>query len=81
MLDIEKAIYNPASVFKRPAEVLKTDIPLSTAQKIELLERWAYDVKEREVAEEENMHSDTQVDILDEILLALNQLRSLEQNK
>lgn len=80
MADIEKAIYNPASVFKTPYEVLSTELLLSKAQKIELLERWAYDVREREVAESENMHSDAEVDILDDILKVLNQLKEPEAN-
>ena len=79
-IDIEKVIYNPASIFKTPYEVLTTEFPLSKAQKIELLERWAYDVREREVAESENMHSESEVDILDDILVVLGKLKNPEAN-
>lgn len=79
---IQAAIYNPARAFKSPRDVLREDLPLaklmSKKQKIELLERWVYDVKEREVAEDENMHSATEVDILSEILLVLEQLQGTE---
>lgn len=72
MFDVEKAIFNPASVFKKPADVLK-EKALTKEQKIEVLQRWEFDAKEREIAEEENMHS-SQVDILDDILSALHTL-------
>ena len=52
-IDIEKAKLNPSSVFKRPADVLKTTF--SREEKIDILRRWAYDEREMAVAEEENM--------------------------
>lgn len=51
---IARALLDPASVFADPDEVVRAeDIPDS--QKIEILRRWEYDVREQEVAEEENM--------------------------
>ena len=80
MLDLEKAIYDPASVFKTPADVLAQN-ELTEKQKIEILQRWEYDILERQVAEEENMHISSdmaakQVDIFDEILVALHKLHA-----
>lgn len=55
-IDINVAKFNPTSVFKRPRDVLKHP-SLSRAQKIEILQSWAYDERDKEVAEEENMPS------------------------
>lgn len=74
MLDINKAMLDPTAVFGHPRDVLAHP-ELSRVQKIEILRRWAYDAKELEVAEEENMApSGASQDILDEILAALNEL-------
>jgi len=54
MKDIEKALLNPAMVFKTPEEVVDSG-DLSREQKIEILRRWEYDVRELQVADEENM--------------------------
>jgi len=54
MKDIEKALLNPAMVFKRPQEVLDSG-DLSREQKIEILRRWEYDLRELQVADEESM--------------------------
>ncbi len=54
MTDIEKAMLNPTTVFRTPDEVLLRE-DLSREQKIEILRRWAYDARQLEVAEEENM--------------------------
>jgi hypothetical protein len=54
MKDIEKALLNPAMVFKSPAEVVDSG-DLSREQKIEILRRWEYDVRELQVADEESM--------------------------
>jgi hypothetical protein len=72
MIDIDKALLNPASVFKTPEEVLKSDA-LSRKEKIEILRRWEYDARELQVAEEENMIG-TNADILGQIMRALLQL-------
>jgi hypothetical protein len=72
MTDIEKAWLDPASVFKTPEEVIKSE-ELSREQKIEILRRWEYDARELQVAEEEGMIG-TNADILGEIMRALLQL-------
>jgi hypothetical protein len=53
MKDIEKALLNPAMVFKNPLKVVDSD--LSREQKIEILRRWEYDLRELQVADEESM--------------------------
>lgn len=53
-MDIEKAMLNPGSVFASPDEVVR-DQSIPREQKIKILKRWAYDARELEVAEEENM--------------------------
>ncbi len=70
----EKALLDPASTFPSPEQVLSS-AELSREQKIEILHRWEYDARELEVAEEENMLSDSdQPGILDEILRCLHAL-------
>jgi len=72
MTDIEKAMFDPTAVFRTPEEVLLRE-DMSREQKIEVLRRWAYDERQLQVAEEENMGGQ-QPDILDEILRALHAL-------
>jgi hypothetical protein len=76
MIDLNKAKYDPASIFKSPRDVLN-DHSLSNSLKIDILKRWAYEEREMEVAEEENMrraNDDHHADILDEILKCLLEL-------
>jgi hypothetical protein len=54
MIAIEKALTDPASVFKTPEEVLAND-ELTREQKIEILRRWEYDARELQVAEDEGL--------------------------
>lgn len=54
MINIEKALLNPAIVFKNPQEVVESN-DLSRQQKIEVLRRWEYDLRELQVADEESM--------------------------
>lgn len=72
MIDIDKALLDPANVFETPDEVLKAE-ELSREQKIEILRRWEYDARELQVAEEENMIG-TNSDMLGQIMRALLQL-------
>lgn len=77
MIDLDKALLDPASVFKTPDEVLQSE-ELSREQKIDILRRWEYDARELAVAEEESMlGSDS--DILDQILRALLKLDELAE--
>ena len=54
MMDIEKALLDPSLAFKTPQEVLQRN-DLSREQKSKILRQWEYDVRELQVAEEENM--------------------------
>lgn len=72
MVDIDKALVDPALVFKAPEEVL-ADNELSREQKIKILQRWEYDVRELQVAEEEGMEGPQSV-TLDVVLRALRAL-------
>ena len=54
MQEFEKALLNPAMVFKTPEEVVDSG-DLSREQKIEILRRWEYDLRELQVADEESM--------------------------
>jgi hypothetical protein len=72
MIDIEKALLNPAGVFETPEEVLEAnDIPRE--EKIKILRNWEYDIRELQVAEEENMLG-PQAHELDRIRNALRKL-------
>lgn len=76
MVDYEAAKHDPASVFNRPADVVK-DTQLSNQEKIDILRRWAYDEREMAVAEEENMGAAGNTDrsnTLEQILKALLEL-------
>jgi hypothetical protein len=72
MIDVEKALLDPGLVFKAPEEVL-TSNELSREQKINILRRWEYDVRELQVAEEEGMEGPQPV-TLDAVLGALRAL-------
>ncbi|HUK41244.1 MAG TPA: hypothetical protein VLX11_09380 [Candidatus Acidoferrales bacterium] len=54
MINFQKALQDSALVFKRPEEISRKK-ELSRQQKIKLLRQWEYDVREIQVAEEENM--------------------------
>jgi hypothetical protein len=69
MTEFEKALLNPNSVFKTPEEILNRN-DLSRQQKVEILRRWEYDVRQLQVAEEESM-AGPQLVTLDNILNAL----------
>jgi len=73
MIDRDRAKIDPSSVFKRPSDILKAST-LSKEEKIDFLQRWAYDEREMSVAEEENMLAttpSTKHNILDEIMKCL----------
>jgi hypothetical protein len=71
--DLERALLDPASVFETPEQVLGRE-DLSREQKAVILNRWAYDAKELEVAEDEGMR-DGEPDVLDRVLRALDNLK------
>ena len=71
-MDIEKALIDPAAVFRTPADVVGEQ-SLDTEQKIQILRRWEYDARELTVAEEENMPGDGS-EVLDQVLSCLHDL-------
>ena len=76
LVRIETAKHDPASVYKRPKDVLD-DETLTRHEKIDILRRWAYDEREIAVAEEENMlceGPEQRDNILDEVLKSLIKL-------
>jgi len=72
MVDIEKAKLDPSAVFHHPMDILN-DKTITVPDKIDILRRWAYDEREIEVAEEENMRpqDSKKPHLLDEILHCL----------
>ena len=72
MVDVEKALLDPGLIFKTPDEVL-AEKDLSPEQKIKILQKWEYDVRELQVAEEEGMKGPQPVGLGD----VLRALRSL----
>jgi hypothetical protein len=79
MIDVEKALLDPGLVFTTPAEVLANN-ELTRAQKIEILRRWEYDVRELQVADEEGMEGPEPV-TLDAVLDALRTLGAPEDTE
>jgi len=79
MIDVEKALLDPGLVFKTPGEVLANN-ELTRAQKIEILRRWEYDVRELQVADEEGMEGPEPV-TLDAVLNALHTLGAPEDTE
>lgn len=79
MIDVEKALLDPGLVFKTPGEVVANN-ELTRAQKIEILRRWEYDVRELEVADEEGMEGPEPV-TLDAVLDALRTLGAPEDTE
>lgn len=69
---VKQALLDPASIFKDPQDVLLSQ-ELTRDQKIQILRRWSYEIRELQVAEEENMQGKTQVDLQS----VLNALRTL----
>lgn len=73
--EFERIINDPSAVYQQPEDVLR-DERLSRAERIAILKQWAFDAREIEVAQEENMRGDASV--LRQVLLALHQV---EQSK
>lgn len=72
MIDVEKALLDPGSVFETPEEVVASN-ELSREQKIKILHRWEFDVRELQVAAEEGMEGPQPV-TLDTVRHALTSL-------
>ena len=74
MVDVKKALLDPTAVFKQPEEVVRSD-DLSRDQKIEILNRWEYDIRQLQVADEESMTAPRPEPVgLDAVLKALRAL-------
>jgi hypothetical protein len=71
-MNLETARLDPGSVFRNPDE-LREFPGLSREQKIDLLQRWAEDARELEVAESEGMGGG-ETSLLGQILSALESL-------
>jgi len=73
--DMDRIIADPAAHYQAPNDVL-CDGRLSRAQKIRVLSQWAFDERELEVAEQENMRGSriSGPIILDQVMLALNKI-------
>lgn len=71
-IDLERALFDPASVFAEPDDVVEHP-SLTITHKIEILRRWAYDASELVVAEDEGMVG-YEGPAIGEILAALHRL-------
>lgn len=75
MIRLKQALLDPSSVFQEPKDVLLNN-EISRDQKIQILKRWESEVREIQVAEEENMQGKEPVD-LHAILSALHTLDAI----
>lgn len=57
-IDLDQALVHPAAVFDTPIAVCETS-QLTPTQKIDILRRWDYDLRELQVADAENMTGGT----------------------
>lgn len=67
--DLEAARLHPSAVFAAPASLIAAALPNSL--KIELLTRWAYTEKQRDMATDDGMAPDARRDRLQEIQNAI----------
>lgn len=70
--DVERALLNPSAVFATP-EAVVAHAALTREQKIEILQRWAYDAADVAVAQEEGMPGGEEP-LLRRVTLALHDL-------
>ncbi len=75
MIDMDKAMLDPASVFMEPKDVVTSE-ELTREQKIEILRRWEYDAHQMEVAEEEAGMALRRPELFDLVIQALHTLGS-----
>lgn len=74
-LEFERIIADPASAYGVPEKVL-VDERLTKAQKIAVLKQWAFDAKELQVAEEENMRGNSKPTLLHQVLVVLHKVEN-----
>lgn len=72
-IDMQLALQDPQQIFSSPEEV-RDHAALGDADKIQILQHWAYDVRDVEVAEEEGMPAFDQEGLLKRIMNALSEL-------
>lgn len=77
--DYDKALLNPAAIFKQPKDILDTD-SMTTPQKLEVLKRWETDALLLSVATEENMGGG-EPSRIEEVRHAIDMLTRLEDVK
>jgi len=77
-VNLDRALFDPALVFKEPNTVVEHE-GLAHEHKVEILRRWAYDAIEMAVAEEEGMGGGEAVAV-DTILVALDRLAGGSQS-
>ena len=71
MIDVNQALLDPSTAFRNPTEVVENS-DLNREQKIEILRRWEYDLRELQVADEESMTAPRAERVtLDSVLQAL----------
>jgi hypothetical protein len=74
MVDVKKALLNPSAAFKQPEEVVQNN-DLTRDQKVEILNRWEFDIRQLQVADEESMTAPRPEPVaLDAVLKALRAL-------
>lgn len=71
--EFERIMADPSAHYQAPEDVL-VDARLSREQKIAVLKQWAFDAREIEVAEDENMRTEAKPTILHQVLIVLHQL-------
>jgi len=69
VLDKDKALTNPSSVFDRPSEVV-ANTELSPDEKAKVLEEWELEASQLEVATEEGMNKKVKPSVLPEVKAA-----------
>lgn len=69
---MKAALVDPSRVFDCPRDVVSAS-GIPDAEKVRILHRWEYDVREEEVAQEENMKGPLTVTLID-VLDALHAL-------
>jgi hypothetical protein len=77
--DYDKALLNPAAIFKQPKDVLESD-SMTAPQKLEVLKRWETDALLLSVATEENMGGG-EPSRIEEVRHAIDVLTRLEDVK
>jgi hypothetical protein len=79
MIDIAKAMLDPAAVFRSPGDVVRC-IDLSWEQQVDILCCWAYNVRDMEIAANDDTLS-SPPSSLEQILEALHTLNSQRERR